>query len=406
MLTCQGFCTIMYEYHYGILWASIGKIRFACQERDEVWLKFILVSPKNRTVYNFRGDLIQKIIASGYEVVVTGPNRIDVDKIEALGARFIEVPIDKNGVNPLADLKYQKALTDIFRREQPDVMLGYTSKPVIYGSIAAKKAKVPHIAAMVTGAGYAFTAKTAKAKVIKAIMSMLYKRAFRCADVVIFQNTDDRDQFIREKLVKAEKCQIVNGSGVNMEKFSVCEYPDQITFFMLSRVMYSKGIREYLQACSIVKEKYPQVRCMLLGACEAIQDSLSPEELRPYIEKGIIEHFGETDRVADYYKQCSVYVLPSYREGTPRTVLEAMAMGRAVITTDAPGCRGTVIHGETGFLVPVQSGEAVAEKMIAFIENPELIQSMGSKSYAYCREKFDVQIINEVMCNYLKIERK
>ena len=369
-------------------------------------MKFMLISPKNRTVYNFRGDLIRQIRECGYEVVVTGPNQIDVDKIEALGARFIEVPMNKNGVNPLADLKYQKTLTDIFRREKPDVVLGYTSKPVIYGSIAAKKAKVPHIAAMVTGAGYAFTAKSAKAKVIKAIMSMLYKKAFRCANVAIFQNADDRDQFVQEKLVKAEKCRIVNGSGVNMEKFALSPYPEQMTFFMLSRVMYSKGIREYLQACTIVKEKYPHIRCMLLGACEGIQDSLSQEDLNSYIEQGIIEHFGETDRVADYYKQCSVYVLPSYREGTPRTVLEAMAMGRAIITTDAPGCRETVIDGQTGFLVPVQDGQTVAEKMIQFIEKPELVQIMGQKSYEYCLDKFDVHKINEVMCNYLKIERE
>lgn len=386
----------MYKHHYGFLLAYAGK--------DLEKMKFILVSPKNRTVYNFRGDLIKKIIACGYEVVVTGPNRIDVDKIEALGARFIEVPIDKNGVNPLADIRYQNALEAIFRAEKPDVVLGYTSKPVIYGSIAAKKAKVPHIAAMVTGAGYAFTAKTAKARVIKAIMSMLYKRAFRCADVAIFQNTDDRDQFVGEKLVKAEKCRIVNGSGVNMDKFPVAPYPETVTFFMLSRVMYSKGIREYLQACEIVKEKYPQVRCMLLGACEGIQDSLSQEQLQPYIDRGIIEHFGETDRVADYYKQCSVYVLPSYREGTPRTVLEAMAMGRAVITTDAPGCRETVVDGKTGFLVPVRDGAAVAEKMIAFIEKPELVETMGCKSHEYCRGKFDVNKVNEVMCDYLKIE--
>lgn len=369
-------------------------------------MKFVLVSPKNRTVYNFRGDLLRRIRECGYEIVVTGPDRTDEDKIEALGARFIQVPMNKNGVNPLADLKYQKALTEIFREEKPDVVLGYTSKPVIYGSIAAKKAKVPHIAAMVTGAGYAFTAQTAKAKIIKMIMSILYKRAFRCADVAIFQNTDDKDQFVREKLVKADKCRIVNGSGVNMEKFPVSPYPQQLTFFMLSRVMYSKGIREYLKACSIVKEKHPQVRCMLLGACEGIQDSLSREDLQPYIDKGIIEHFGETDRVADYYKQCSVYVLPSYREGTPRTVLEAMAMGRPIITTDAPGCRETVIHGKTGFLVPVQDAEAVAEKMLAFIENPELVKTMGAGSYEYCRDKFDVDKINEVMCNYLRIERE
>ena len=368
-------------------------------------MKCILVSPKNRTAYNFRGDLIKRIIENGYEVIVTGPNRIDVDKIEALGARFVEIPINKNGVNPLADLKYQKALKKLFLQEKPDVVLGYTSKPVIYGSIAAKKAKVPHICAMVTGAGYAFTAKTGKAKVIKAIMSMLYKRAFRCADVAIFQNQDDQAQFVAEKLVKEEKCRLVNGSGVNMEKFPEAPYPEQTTFFMLSRVMYSKGIREYLEACTLVKEKYPQVRCMLLGACEGIQDSLSAEQLQPYIDKGIIEHFGETDRVADYYAQCSVYVLPSYREGTPRTVLEAMAMGRAVITTDAPGCRETVIDGKTGYLVPVHDGKAVAEKMIDFIENPGKIRQMGAASRAYCLEKFDVNKVNESMCSFLKIGR-
>ena len=366
-------------------------------------MKFVLVSPKNRTVYNFRGDLIRKIIAAGYEVVVTGPNRIDVDKIEALGARFLEVPIDKNGVNPLADLKYQKKLKKILQAEKPDVVLGYTSKPVIYGSIAAKKAKVPHIAAMVTGAGYAFTAKTIKARLIKTVMSMLYRRAFRCADVAIFQNADDLQQFVGEKLVKKEKCRLVNGSGVNMEKFPKTPYPAQTTFFMLSRVMFSKGIREYLEACTIVKKKYPDVRCMLLGACEGIQDSLSAEQLKPYIDKGIIEYFGETDRVAEYYAQCSVYVLPSYREGTPRTVLEAMAMGRPVITTDAPGCRETVINGQTGYLVPTQDSNAVAEKMIAFIENPETIPEMGKKSHMYCLEKFDVNKVNETMCDYLRI---
>ena len=141
-----------------------------------------------------------------------------------------------------------------------------------------------------------------------------------------------------------------------------------------------------------------------MGACENIQDSLSEADLKPFIDDGTIEHFGETDTVADYYKQCSVYVLPSYREGTPRTVLEAMSMGRAVITTDAPGCRETVVDGETGFLVPVQNAEAVAEKMCAFVENPELIKKMGQASAEYCRQKFDVRKVNADMCRYLKIK--
>ena len=367
-------------------------------------MKFILISPKNRTSYNFRGDLIKKIIAYGYEVVVTGPNRDNVEKIEDLGARFVEIPMNKNGVNPLHDIKYLMALRKLFKKEKPDVTLGYTSKPVIYGSIAAKMAKVPHIAAMVTGAGYAFTAKTKKAKIIKFVMSMLYKKAFKSASVAIFQNNDDKEQFISEKLVKENKCVVVNGSGVNTEKFVVAPFPEQTTFFMLSRVMNSKGIREYLAACEIVKAQHPEVRLMLLGACEGIQDSISPEALKDYVDRGIIEHFGETDTVADYYKQCSVYVLPSYREGTPRTVLEAMAMGRPIITTDAPGCRETVIDGKTGFLVPVMDANAVAEKMIEFINKPELISQMGKESLAYCKSKFDVNKVNEDMCKYLKIK--
>ena len=369
-------------------------------------MKVLLISPKNRTVYNFRGDLIEEIQKREYDVIVTGPNRDNLEKILALGVQFKEIPMNKNGLNPLADLRYLRALMQLVREERPDVVLGYTSKPVIYGSIAAKLAKVPHKAAMVTGVGYAFTARSVKARIIRLIMSMLYKAAFWSCDVAIFQNSNDADEFVQRHLVNREKCVVVNGSGVNMDRFPVAEFPPKVTFFMLSRVMYSKGIREYLEACTIVKQKYPQVRCMLLGACENTQDSLSREALQPYIDHGIIDYYGETDRVADYYRQCSVYVLPSYREGTPRTVLEAMSMGRPIITTDAPGCRDTVLDGKTGFLVPIRDGKAVAEKMIKFVECPELILSMGSASVEYCRKKYDVSIVNQAMCDALKIKER
>lgn len=371
-------------------------------------MKFILVSPKNRTAYNFRGDLIKEIIKKGYEVVVTGPNQISVDKILELGARFVEIPNNKNGVNPFTDLRYKKQLQKLFEKEKPDVILCYTSKPVIYGTLAAKKTekkigKKIHVVSMITGVGYAFTANTLKAKLIRFIMSIMYKKSLKKADKVVFQNEDDKIQFEKLKLVKENKTGVVNGSGVNTEKFFWAEYPEKLTFFMLARVMYSKGIREYLQACKIVKKQFPHVRCMLLGACEGIQDSLSKEDLEPFIQEGVIEYFGETDNVADYYKQCSVYVLPSYREGTPRTVLEASSMGRAIITTDAPGCRGTVIDGKTGFLVPVKDGNALAEKMLEFIKNPELVEIMGKASAEYCREKYDVEKVNVAMCEFLNI---
>lgn len=366
-------------------------------------MKFILVSPKNRTAYNFRGDLIKLIISKDYEVIVTGPNRDNVEKIEALGARFVEIPMDKNGVDPVKDIRYEKALYKLFCEEKPDAVLGYTSKPVIYGSIAAKRAGVKKITAMITGLGYAFTSQTKKAKIIRMIMSVLYKRAMSSTDTVIFQNPDDMEQFTSLGLVKKEKCKLVAGSGVNTERFHLLPYPEKTTFFMLSRIMNSKGIREYLEAAKIVKEKYPDTHFMLLGACEGIQDSIGPEELKKYTDSGIIEHFGETENVPPYYGKCSVYVLPSYREGTPRTILEAMATARPIITTDAPGCRETVKDGENGFLVPVKDAKALSDKMLWFVEHPEKIEEMGKKSLEYCLEKFEVGKVNSDMIKYCNI---
>ncbi len=366
-------------------------------------MKIIITSPKNRTVYNFRGDLIKELIALGNEVVVTGPNKDNVEKIEALGVRFVEIPVNKNSTNPINDLKYQNRLYKLFNEERPDMVFSYTSKPVVYGSIAAKKANVPHIVSMITGAGYTFTSQQKKAKAIRSILLILYKLAFNCCETVIFQNKDDMKEFIGLKLVEKDRCRLVNGSGVNMEKFHKLPFPQDVTFFMLSRVMYSKGIREYLEAASIVKKERPQAHFMLLGACENIQDSIGYEEIKKYVDDGILEYFGETEDVSSYYGKCSVYVCPSYREGVPRTVLEAMATARPIITTDAPGCRETVIDGKTGFIIPIKDAKALCEKMIWFIDNQAEIEPMGIESYNYCREKFEVSKVNKAMLEYLNI---
>ena len=367
-------------------------------------MKIAIVSPKNRTVYNFRGDLIQDIVKLGHEVIVTGPNAIDVDKIKALGAHFIKIPLEKNGLNVLSDLQYLFRLKALFKREQIDIVFGYTIKPVIYGSIAARLAGVKHITAMVTGVGYLFTAKSIKARLLKQLALLLYRIGFACAHRVIFQNRDDRDEFLSYKILKPEKTVVVNGSGVNMDKFTPVPLPKTLTFFMLSRIMKSKGVAEYLKAAAIVKDKYPDVRFMLLGALENIQDSMTKEDLAPYIKMGAIEYFGETDNVAAYYAMTSVYVLPSYREGTPRTVLEAMAMKRPIITTNAPGCSGTVIDSKTGFLVEPEDSDGLAERMMWFIQNPKQIEPMGEAAYALCREKYDVKKVNQNMLKILKID--
>ena len=368
-------------------------------------MKFLLISPKNRTVYNFRGDLIRAIRSLGYEVIVTGPDDTNVDRIEELGAKFIEIPMNKTGTSIAGDLNYCKALTELMKKEQPDVILGYTAKPVIYGAIAAKKAGIKNINCLITGAGYTFIAKSSKAKILGTIVKTLYRHALAKADKVIFQNPDDRNEFVSDGLVTADKTFVVNGSGVNMEYFKQEPLPDGITFFMLSRLLKSKGVREYLEAARIVKEKHPEVKFKLLGKYEyEMQDAIPQAEIERYISGGIIERYEETDDVRSYYRDCSVYVLPSYREGTPRTVLEAMSTGRAIITTDTNGCKGTVEDGVNGYLVPVQDAGAVAEAMEKFIENPEIIKQMGEKSIELCRDKFEVNKVNKKMLEIMNIE--
>lgn len=367
-------------------------------------MKFLLISPKNRTVYNFRGELVRSIIDKGYEVLVTGPDRTDVDRIEALGARFVEIPMNKTGTSIIGDLKYCRALMKLMKTEKPDVTLGYTVKPVVYGAIAAKLSGIKNINSMVTGGGYTFISTSLKAKVLGVIVRLLYRIGFFCADHVIFQNTDDLEEFSGRRLVKKKKCAVVNGSGVNTEHFSPAPYPEKTSFFMLSRLLKSKGVREYLEAAATVKEQYPETEFYLLGKYEtAMQDAIPKEVIEGYIERGIIRRFEETNDVRPYYEKCSVFVLPSYREGTPRTVLEAMAMGRPIITTDVPGCRSTVEDGETGFLVPEKNSKAVAEKMLRFINKPELIQIMGKAGRQYAVEKYEVGKVNRSMLEIMKI---
>lgn len=370
-------------------------------------MKFLLISPKNRTVYNFRGNLVKEIIRKGYEVIVIGPDQTDVGKILALGASFREIPMNKNGTNVLKDIGYCRNLLKLMKEERPDVILGYTVKPVVYGSIAAKIAGVKNINCMITGAGYTFTSKTMKARILGLIVSLLYKIGLGCADHVIFQNADDLNEFTKKHLVAEQKCSVVHGSGVDMEQFGLVPFPETINFFMLSRLLKSKGVNEYLKAAEQVKEKYPDVKFSLLGKYESsMQDAIERDYVERLIQKGIVTRYEETSDVIPFYKNCSVYVLPSYREGTPRTVLEAMAMGRPIITTDTNGCRDTVIDGVNGFLVPVKDVQTLIAKIQEFILHPELISQFGKASYQLCCDKYDVVKVNKSMMEIMNLEDK
>lgn len=365
--------------------------------------KFLIISPKNRTIYNFRGDLIKEIQKNGYEVFVTLPNGDNLDKIKELNLKYEIIPLTKHGLNFFEDIKYLFKLSSFIKEIKPDKILAYTVKPIIYGSIASKIVSNKNFYSMMTGSGYVFISTSFKAKILNLIVKNLYRIAFKISKKIIFFNVDDLNNFVERKIASKEKSFIVNGSGVNLEKFKPMPYPENITFFMLSRLLKSKGVIQYLEGCKRIREKYPQVRCMLLGKIEKMPDAIPENRIMHYVKNGYVELFGETDNVLDYYKKTSVYILTSFREGVPRTILEAMACARPIITTDVPGCRETVVDGYNGFIIPLNDVDKLFEKMEYFIENKNKIEKMGKNSYNLCVEKFDVRKINKEIMGIMEI---
>ena len=367
-------------------------------------MKILVVSPKNKTVFNFRGDLIRDMIASGNEVYVTGPNRDFVDDILSLGVReFFEIPLVKDNTNPRGDLQYLKNLTVCMKKLSPDMVFSYTVKPVIYGSLAASRAGVKHIYGMITGLGRAFSAKGKKARMIRAVTKRLYKPALKKCSAVIFQNPDDAAQLVKMHCLSEQKVRLVNGSGVNMERFTRTPLPEETVFLMVSRIIREKGVLEYCEAAKSVKAKHPLTRFVLLGGFDNAIGGLRREDIAEYIDAGVVELPGEVKDPVSFYHNSTVFVLPSYyREGLPRTILEAMSCGRPVITTDWPGCRLTVEDGANGYLVPVRDSDTLADRMLRLVENRELLESMGEQAYIVCRQKFDVKIVNQQMRGILK----
>lgn len=361
-------------------------------------MKILVVSAKNKTVFNFRGDLIKDMIAHGNEVYVTGPNKDFLDDVMDLGIkRFIEVPSVKDNTSVKNDLNYLKLLKAAVKDVQPDIVFSYNIKPVIYGSMAARAGKVPHIYAMVTGLGRVYASGGLKTKVIRMITKVLYINAFKACDKVIFQNGDDVRELVSNRYLPQSKTVIVNGSGVNMERFRRTEIPEKPVFLMVSRIIKEKGVLEFCEAARELKKTHPEASCVLLGGFDASIGALKPEDIQSYVEDGSIELPGEVKDPVSFYESASVFVLPSYyREGLPRTILEAQACGRPIITTDWTGCRESVEDGVNGYLVPIKDSKALAEKMRALC-NHKMAQQMGSAAYRICSEKYEVGIINKQM---------
>jgi glycosyltransferase involved in cell wall biosynthesis len=353
---------------------------------------------------NFRGPLILTLVSRGHDVHVAAPDLIGdittTNWLQAQGVTCHDVPISRTGLNPFADLRALLALTLLMRRVSPDAFIGYTIKPVIWGIPAAWMAGVPQKFALITGLGYAFTGKVqGKRALIQRAARWLYSQALRRASLVFFQNPDDEAEFKRLNLIPAGlPTHVVNGSGVDTNDFSQVLMPIGPTkFLLIARLLGDKGIREYAAAAEKLSALNPEVEFHLVGGHDLNPDAIRPDEIRAWQKAGNIVWHGELEDVRPAITAAHVYVLPSYREGTPRTVLEAMAMGRPIITTDAPGCRETVLEGENGFLVPVGDVKALAETMQRFLDDPALVRSMGRRSREIAVEKYDVHKVNEFM---------
>ena len=366
--------------------------------------KFMIIAPKNKTLYNFRGELIKDIIKKGYNVIAIGPNKDNIQEVLNLGVSFIEVNLKKDKVSIFSDIEYYRSLKKVIKKEKPDIVFSYTIKPVIYGSIAAKRVGTKKIYAMVTGLGRVFASHSIKAKIVKFISSLLYKYAFICCDKVIFQNEDDINELTMAKIIAKDKAIKVNGSGVNMEKFVYVDNPLNDSFLMVSRIIKEKGVLEYLKAAEIVKRKYPKATFTLLGGYDNSIGALTYDDIKYYLDNEIVNIPGETNNVVPYYDNHMCFILPSYyKEGLPRTILESLAIGRPVITTDWTGCRDAIEDNVNGFLVPIRDYNILAEKMIWMIENHDKVRIMSKRNNEKCKKIYDVKIINKEMLKIMGI---
>jgi glycosyltransferase involved in cell wall biosynthesis len=370
--------------------------------------RVLLITNLSESLLTARGDLIAAMLARGVEVHCTGPALVGevAATLSAMGCTCHDLHLSRTGVSPRDDLRYLRALRRLMARHRFDVVMGYNIKPVVFGMAAARMVGVPVRVALITGLGFSFIPQPgARMALLRALSRGMFRYGMHCATRVVFQNDDDERLITELFRIPPAKVGRVDGSGVSLERFrhvpaTAREAP---VFLMIARLLVSKGVNEYVAAARLVKQAFPEVRFQLIGWHDDNPAAVDAGELQRAVDDGVIEFLGRVKDVTPALQACSVFVLPSYREGTPRCVLEALAVGRAVITTDAPGCRQTVVDGVNGFLVPVKAVRELADAMTRFVAEPGLIESMGLAARARAEVKYDVRKINAVMLREMSI---
>lgn len=369
-------------------------------------MKIAVLSSFTTSLFWFRIDMMKSFLAAGYEVLAVGnaPEDEWAEQFRQLGIRYRQIPVQRNGTNPLHDWKTFCALYRLLKEEKPDKIFAYQAKTVTYGGIAANLLGIRQFYPMIAGVGSVFLGDGFKNKLVRSILVAEYKLGLRHAPRVFFQNRDDLAVFTSNQILPQSKAVMINGSGVNTEKFLPTPLPDRISFLCISRLIRDKGVCEYLDAAREIHRRHPEVHCVLVGPFDTNPSAIQPEHLQPYLDDGSVAYVGEQKDVYPFLQNCTAYVLPSYHEGTPKTVLEAMASGRPTITTDAPGCRETVENGVNGYLVPVKDVGAIVEAMEKIIALPDITAEMAKNARRIAEEKYDVNKVNLTIRKTMGIE--
>jgi glycosyltransferase involved in cell wall biosynthesis len=354
------------------------------------------------SLLTFRGDMLRSMAANGHAVLAMAPEDDAVVRaaLQSMGVMFATVPLHRTSANPIQDIGTILNLARALRRFRAEAVLVYAAKPVVYGSIAARLVGVRLRAAMITGAGSVLNGGSGvRRRALSVLVRRLYSIALGGTHIVFFQNPDDEMLFRSLGLVGDNQRTVrINGSGVDLTYFSAAPMPPPpVTFLMIGRLIRDKGIQEYVEAARRVRRDHPDARFQLLGPLDSNPSAISRRELDTWRQEGAVEYLGSTADVRPFLARAHVCVLPSYGEGMPRSVLEAMAMGRAILTTDAPGCRETVESGRNGLLVPPRDAVALAEGMVQILSEPERLELMGRQSRAIAEERFDVHAVNRTI---------
>ncbi|MBD3680010.1 MAG: glycosyltransferase family 4 protein [Rhodobacteraceae bacterium] len=343
---------------------------------------------------NFREGLIRRLLDEGHRVTIVAPPDKYVEKIRALGCDFIPVQMDRNGTSPRAEARLLFSMFNAIRRARPDIVFSYTIKNNIYGGIACRGLGIPFVP-NVTGLGPTFNT----AGLLNRTVRSLYRVAFGKARAVFFQNSSDLELFTNSRLVSKDRVRLLPGSGVDLSRFAASPLPESnegIRFLLVARLLWDKGVGVYADAAKKVRETFPQARFQLLGPLDPDSKSgISGSRLDEWIGEGVVEYLGSTQDVVPFLRAAHCVVLPSYyREGTPRSLLEAGAIGRPIITTDMPGCRDVVVEHQSGFLVAPRDAEQLAAACAAFLcLSPDVLSAMGATSRQHIAQTYDEEIV-------------